>query len=121
MKEFTPLDMLAQLREEIELVAAGPADQDRWLIEHRANPDEIALTIDDSVCGVVPQLEEASLMTAGLAAALQALNNHFGSFSGQENAARWSEEALYIDPAWEDARRQAQAILGLIDAVTASS
>jgi hypothetical protein len=121
VKEFTPADLLGQLRDEVELVAAGPADQERWLMEHRSPVDEIALQLNDSVAGVVPQLEEAGLMTAGLAAALQALDDHFGSFSGRENAARWSAEALYSDPAWGEARRQARAILGLIDAVTASS
>jgi hypothetical protein len=120
VKEITPAELLGQLRDEVQLVAAGPEDQERWLMEHRTPVDEIALQLNDSVMGAVPQLEDAGLMTAELAAALQALDDHFASFSGRENTARWSEEALHSDPAWEEARGKARTVLGLIDAVTAS-
>ncbi|MGO8960507.1 MAG: hypothetical protein ACLQFR_24500 [Streptosporangiaceae bacterium] len=121
MKEVTPAELLGQLREEIELVAAGPPDQERWLIEHRLPVDEIALQLNDSVLTFLPRLRREGLMPARLEAALRELDDHFGSFSGRENAARWSDEALSGDPMWAQARRQAQAILGLIDAVTGSS
>ena len=59
-------------------------------------------------------LRRAGLTTPELEAAIQALDDHFGSFSGAQNAARWSEEALYSDPAWERARELARVILKLI-------
>ncbi len=121
MKEVTPTELLGQLRQDIELVAAGPADQQRWLIEHRLPVDEIALQLNDSVLTFLPRLRREGLMPARLDAALRELDDHFGSFSGRENAARWSDEALSSDPAWAEARRQAEGILALIDAVTGSS
>jgi hypothetical protein len=69
----------------------------------------------------LPMFKREGLMTPELEAALHALDDHFGSFSGQENAARWTEDALYSDPAWAEARRLARAILPLIDAVLAVS
>ena len=118
MKEITPAELLGQLREEIELIAAGAADQEAWLIEHRYPVDEIALQLDDSVFCFLPRLRREGLMPAELEAAVRQLDDHFDSFSGRGNAARWTEEAPSSDPVWGEARRQAQAILGLMDAMT---
>jgi hypothetical protein len=114
VKEWTPRDWLEQLREDVQLIAAGAAEQERWLMEHRFPVDEIALQLNDYVLHRLPMLRRAGLMTCGLEAALRSLDDHFGSFSGPENAARWSEDALYDDPVWEEARQQARTILGLI-------
>ena len=117
MKEITPAELLGQLREDIELIAARPADQEAWLIEHRYPVDEIALQLDDSVFCFLPRLRREGLMPAELEAAVRQLDDH-DSFSGRGNAARWTEEALSSDPVWGEARRQAQPILGLMDAMT---
>ena len=121
VKEITPAELLGQLREEIELIAAGPADQEAWLIEQRVPADEIWLQLNDSVFSFLPRLRREGLMPAGLEAALRRLDDYFDSFGGRENASRWADEALPNDPMWAEARRQAQAILGLIDTVTGSS
>ena len=120
VRELTPRELLGQVRDEVELIAAGPAEQERWLAEHRFPVDEIALQFGDTVLHWLPLFTREGLMTSRLEAAMHALDDHFSSFSGPQNAARWSEDALYRDPAWEEARRQARTVLGLIDAVIAS-
>ncbi len=90
-------------------------------MKQRVPVDEIALQLDDSMFCFLPRLRREGLMPATLEAALRQLDDHFDSFSGRENAARWTEEALLNDPMWAEARRQAKEILGLIDTVTGSS
>jgi len=49
VKEWTPRDWLEQLREDVQLIAAGAAEQEHWLMEHRLPVDEIALQLNDYV------------------------------------------------------------------------
>lgn len=120
MREITPAELLGQLRSEIELIAAPAADQERWLIDHKYPADEMALQLDDSILTFLPRLRHEGLMPARLDAALRALDAHFESFSGSSNAVRWTEEALYHDPAWAQARQLARPILDLIDSAAGS-
>lgn len=113
-----PSSLLAMLRDSVELIAAEPADQEHWYVSTGFSVDEIAEQFHDDVL-VLWQLEDAALLTPELVAALRALDDHFDSFSGPENAARWQVQALYADPAWKVARMQARTILEQLDAIRA--
>lgn len=83
-----PGNLLARLPESVELIAAEPADQEHWYASTGFPVDEIAEQFHDDVL-VLWQLQGATLMTPERVTALRALDDHFGSFSGPANAARW--------------------------------
>jgi hypothetical protein len=115
MREISRQELLGQLRESVALLAAPASEQERWLAEHRVPVDELALQLDDEVPGWFSPLTEAGLLSPATQTALRALNDFFLSFSGPQNAALWTEEALYEAQEWQHARELAQQALADMD------
>lgn len=111
MTKISSQELLAQLREGVELLAAPAAEQEAWLVQHRVPADELALQLDDEVPAWFPRLSQAGLLSEEAQAALRALNDHFLSFGGPQNAALWTEEALYETRQWQRARELARHAL----------
>jgi hypothetical protein len=103
MPEITEQQLLAQLRETVELLAAPAADQERWLAEERYPVDELALQLDDAVPQYFPRLSNAGLLTEDAQQALRALLDAL-SFGGPPPSALWTEEALYNADEWQHVR-----------------
>jgi hypothetical protein len=106
MPEISERQLLAQLRESVELLAAPAADQERWLAEERYPVDELALQLDDAVPQWFPRLSKAGLLTEQAQAALRALLDAL-DFGGPARSALWTEEALYDAVEWEQVRDMA--------------
>lgn len=79
------------------------------LVANRVPPDELAQQLTDAVtCKFWSSFlaDDSEIVTA-----LRRLDAHLGSLGGQESIERWSQQALYDDPAWAEARRQARHLL----------
>jgi hypothetical protein len=104
MAEISERQLLAQLREIVELLAAPAADQERWLADHRFPVDELALQLADAVPMWFARLANAGLLTQLADQALRKLDDALGSFSGPTNADLWTEDALYSANQWQRVR-----------------
>jgi hypothetical protein len=114
VKEITARELLNQLREAVELLAAPGDEQERWLIQHRMPVDELALQLDDAVPGWFPRLAGAGLLDPKAEASLRALDAELGRFSGPQNASLWTEEALYDATEWTNVRTLAARALSTL-------
>jgi len=104
MRELSPEELLGELRESVELLAATPTQQEEWLHEHRFPVDELALQLDDEVPAWFPRLASAGLLTDDAQEALRDLNAALAQFSGSQNASLWTERALHDAPEWRKVR-----------------
>ncbi len=110
-----PEELFAELWDDLQVVAAAPGEQLDWARSHGYPVDEISQSLNDAVLVFSPRLEKNGLLGAEATAALAQLTGHFNSFGGAANVHRWSEQALVDDPAWAEARRQARAVLGMLE------
>jgi hypothetical protein len=114
--EVSSAELLRQLREEIELLARPAAGQERWLAETRFPVDELALQLYDSFIASFPRLTDRGILSTAASEAVTAVDDLLGTFSGRENAAMWTREALTAEPVWARVRELAQEALDQIDA-----
>jgi hypothetical protein len=82
LREITVQELLGQLREMVDLLAAPAPIQERWLMQERLPVGELALQLDDAVPGWFARLATEGLLTLEAEQALLALNQHFDGFSG---------------------------------------
>lgn len=102
----------------VKLLAAPPAEQERWLAENHFPVDELALQLDDDIPACLPRLMQANLISPTAEETLRALDEALTSFSGPVNAVLWTEEALYDAEQWQHVRalaRRALAQMGNTD------
>ena len=111
MAEITERQLLAQLRESVELLAAPAADQEGWLAGERVPVDELALQLEDAVPYWFPRLTGAQLLSGEAQRMLVELLDALGDFGGPANAALWTEEALCSADEWRHVRDLAQRAL----------
>lgn len=111
MAEISERQLLAQLRESVELLAAPAADQEHWLADQRFPVDELALQLEDAVACWFPRLSNAQLLADEVQRMLVELLDALGDFSGPANAALWTEEALYSADEWQHVRDLARRAL----------
>ncbi len=104
MAGISERQLLSQLRETVGLLAAPAAEQERWLANQRYPVDELGLQLSDAVPMWLPRLSKAGLLTDNARQALKQLDDALGTFSGPENAALWTEEALYNADQWQHVR-----------------
>jgi hypothetical protein len=111
MAEISERQLLAQLRESVELLAAPAAYQERWLADQRYPVDELALQLADAVPSWFPRLSNVHLLTEDAKRALRALDDALSSFSGPADSALWTEDALYSADQWLRVRDLARCAL----------
>jgi hypothetical protein len=115
MVEISERQLLDQLREFVELLAAPAADQERWLVGHRVPVDELALQLADAVPQWFPRLSKAGLLTEDAKEALLELDAALSSFGGRANAPLWTDDALYVADQWQRVRDLASRALLQLD------
>ncbi|MET9645197.1 hypothetical protein [Streptomyces syringium] len=98
------------LIESLTVVAAEASVQVAWLYRHGVLADEIALGFDDAF-RLAGRLAEEGLLGREALPALRALGVIFHEMSGQEDAGRWTKNALSTDEGWQQARRLARKVL----------
>jgi hypothetical protein len=93
---------------------AAPADeQEAALRKARVGPDELALDFD-AFAAAAMNLVESGELSLEAHDVVRALNEHLEAFSGAQNAAEWTETALYQSPNWAKARELASMALALM-------
>jgi len=115
MPEISVEQLLGQLREFVELLAAPAATQEAWLKKGRWPVDELAMQLDDAVPAWFPRLTEAGLLSAKAQQVLVVLLAALDDFSGRQNAALWTKDALYDAPQWQGVRDLAGRALAAMD------
>ncbi|MBD0742766.1 hypothetical protein BG418_14935 [Streptomyces sp. CBMA152] len=91
-------------------LAADAADQQAWLAAHRVETDDLALDFEHAL-RTAATLAAAGRIEADVMARLEAIDARFTNMSGQQNAHRWTPQALATDTGWHEARAQARQIL----------
>jgi len=93
------------------VLLANDADTQLAMLPHFVHrPDELALIFDD--CFVfLDTLVESGLVNDTDAESLRALDQHFAAMSGQENAQRWTDDAVRNAPEWAIVRESSRSIL----------
>jgi hypothetical protein len=101
-----------QVIDALAMLAAEATEQRAWVEKLRVATDELALTFDDAF-RLVPVLVEEGHLDAGVVPDLQAIDEVFSAMSGQQNAGRWSFDALADDPGWITVRELARRVLAV--------
>jgi hypothetical protein len=95
VREISPAELLAQLREEVELLAAPPDAQLAWLRRERLPVDELALQLDDSVqIGWLDRLQQSGLLGERAVGELLALHAAVMNLLTDEHQQLWADEGL---------------------------
>jgi hypothetical protein len=102
---ISPDELLGQLRETVERLAAAPDQQAKWLETNGCSPDELALELGDEVPGWFPRLEAHGLLTEGAKGSLVALNERLGAIDPNSDA--WRRDGLANAPEWAEVRELA--------------
>ncbi|MFI1442152.1 hypothetical protein [Streptomyces fructofermentans] len=98
------------LVQSLTALAADPSVQVAWLKGHGVPTEEIALDFDNAF-GVAKQLIEEGRLSPEALPDLRDIDKVFSEMSGERNASRWAEDALYGDEGWVKARKLARRIL----------
>ncbi|MGX8903735.1 hypothetical protein ACR820_00355 [Streptomyces netropsis] len=98
------------LIESLTVVAAEASVQVAWLDRHGVLADEIALDFHDAF-RLAGLLTEEGLLGREALPDLRAIGAIFHEMSGQEDVGRWTENALFTDGGWQQARRLARKVL----------
>ncbi|WP_418955315.1 hypothetical protein [Streptomyces tritici] len=98
------------LIDSLTVVAAAAPEQEAWLAAYGVVADEIALDFDHAVRLADGLVADGALDPAVLPE-LRELDLLFASMSGEEQADRWTTDALAVDPGWNEARRLARRVL----------
>lgn len=109
MTEISPKELLAQLEEDVALIAADPREQEAWAERRNVPAEEIALQFYDAVPLWFPRLRENGLIDGADERALADLNRYLENVQGN----------LFFDgpsvrdsaPEWETVRRLAARAL----------
>ena len=89
-------------------IAASPDQLNDVFPRYVSVADELALSLDDAI--LVCRAQE-NLAELGAAPSVAVLDDHFRSFSGEENAQAWTMEAVRSDERWILARELARRAL----------
>ncbi len=102
---------LLRLKHAVQRLALPASDQvaqyPRWVSPAAA--DELALDFGHWFEACAPILR--SLRDGGGLALLRAIDDRLDSFSGPQNAERWTLDALAKDPVWDRVREQARGAM----------
>ncbi|MEY9877932.1 hypothetical protein ABH931_007456 [Streptacidiphilus sp. MAP12-33] len=90
-------------------MAADASEQLAWVDRYRMLTDEIALDFEHAYRGVAGA-GEAELDREVLSD-LKTIDEIFDGMSGQDQADRWSDEAVASDPGWAETRALARRVL----------
>ena len=112
MREISPKELLGQLRQTVELIAADAAYQLSWLRAERMPVDELMLQLDDAMPAWFPRLEQAGLSEIQGESALQSLLDLLTSLRWDK--ALWQDEALSDRPEWQQVRELARGTLSVL-------
>jgi len=99
-----------RLVETIRWLAAEPAKALAVMPDERMTPDEIALDIEHWVSAA----RDWHLADDDVIDLLGEIDRTFKEMSGQENAARWTPEALRSSGEWASQRERAREVLRLM-------
>lgn len=99
---------LAQLRDEIALLAAPASEQQAWLQENRYPVDELLLQLVDASDTTVPYLAERGAMPHSLYEGIHRLIDVMDSWPRGDDV--WTEAGL-MDERWTDMRTTARRLL----------
>lgn len=95
----------------VQMLAAPPEEQQRWLTAQRLPVDELALQLDDHVNGFPEEWWERQGFAPEVRSRFRALDAALEKMSGKENRVRWTSAALYEDPCWVEVRAIAGELL----------
>jgi hypothetical protein len=98
------------LMESLAVLAADAQTQVTWLDRHAVMTDEIALDFDHAF-RMAEALVADGQLARGVMADLQEIDGILSRMSGDENADRWTRDALCTDDGWALARRLARRVL----------
>ncbi|SRR5216683_524264 len=115
MREKSPEEIFAEVREDVELLSAPAEKQERWLEQHRVLVDEMALQLNDDVQVLFPRLTREGLLDELAKQAIAEIDAFFSTLGGRENAVLWTEEALYAEAVWSHIRDLARVALEKLD------
>ncbi|HEX8903014.1 hypothetical protein [Vitreimonas sp.] len=106
-------DLYDNLKRTVEDLAAPADEQEAMLRKARVGPDELALDFDAFAAAALNLVESGELSSEAYEA-VRALDAHLVAFSGANNAAEWTEDALYHSSNWATARELASKVLSLM-------
>jgi hypothetical protein len=98
------------LVESLTVLAADASVQVAWLERHDVPTDEIALDFDHAF-RMTGRLVEEGQLSRNVLPELRDIDVVFNEMSGEQNAARWTRDALASDAGWIKARQLARRIL----------
>jgi hypothetical protein len=106
-----PVMLRGRLIAAVTILAASPAEQERFLRNLGVTlADDLALDFDAVYAAARPVAEEVGIDSVAVAA-LDELDRQLQSMGGRANAKDWEMEALSTAPAWREVRRLAKAAL----------
>ena len=111
MREVSPTELLEQLQEMVEVLAAPVLVQTSWLTAREYPVDELWLQFFDSVPGWLPRLTDAGVVTPNAVGALNDLSRHLVTLTESQNPAVFTREGLATANVWEQVRAAAQTAL----------
>lgn len=109
MAEISERELLRQLREVIELLAADGTDQLAWLTAEDVPADELMLQLDDVVPAWLPRLQQAGLIPVQAAGAIQNLLDLLHSL--RWDSSLWQDAAVNTRAEWKRIRGLAHEAL----------
>lgn len=115
----TPEESLAQVVEQVAILAAPGSEQERWAEDHGFLIDELMLQFFDMVPGWLRRLRLHEVIDENGELSLLRIEEAFEAMRALDNRTLWTEwEAVKASPEWQNIRQlaaQALVVLGVPD------